>query len=211
MGLPGPMRFSHHPPAGLSAEGGPAARWLPVKPWVMRMALAPSAARRPYVSKASVISGSVRPRSSVKSRAVNLRSVTARSAGVEVIWPSLLGRVWTASMTRASSLGQMGRRGLRRASEHALHHGPKRARRIARCPGAAPGDMPVGADEHGTLVADLVRALPRVVGVGERAAGADRVGDEGRVGRPGELLRRRAPGIAAAAGQQDEAEAEEID
>ena len=64
--------------------------------------------------------------------------------------------------------------------------------------------MPVGADEHGTLVADLVRVLPRVVGVGERAAGADRVGDEGRVGRPGELLRRRAPGIAAAAGQEDE-------
>jgi hypothetical protein len=29
MGLPGPMRLSHHPPAGLSAEGGPAARWLP--------------------------------------------------------------------------------------------------------------------------------------------------------------------------------------
>ena len=80
----------------------------------------------------------------------------------------------------------MAGRGLRRASEHAVHRGPERARGIGGRPSAAPRDVRVGADEHGALVVDLVRVLPGVVGIGERVSAADRVGDEGWVGRPGD-------------------------
>ena len=45
--LPGPMSPSHQPAAASVGACLPAACWLDVKPWVTRIALRPSAARRP--------------------------------------------------------------------------------------------------------------------------------------------------------------------
>src|SRR5262245_32926933 len=51
------------------------------------MALAPCGARRPYVSKIRVISGSVPPPSRAKLRAVNVRSVAAFRSVAVIVWP----------------------------------------------------------------------------------------------------------------------------
>ena len=104
-------------------------------------------------------------------------------------------------MTRASSLGQMGGRGLRRPSEHAVHRIPKRARRIVGCPAAAPGTIsPDG-------VRDRLRRLPCLIELAELGAEAALKLTVSRVGVPDglpsansdqELLRRLGLGIARA-------------
>ncbi|PYN84433.1 MAG: hypothetical protein DMD87_27700 [Candidatus Rokuibacteriota bacterium] len=66
------MRPSHQPATWSVAAYLPAAWWLLVKPWATRMALRPPGASRPYVSYASVSSGSTSPLSSLNAGTVKV-------------------------------------------------------------------------------------------------------------------------------------------